>query len=218
MNKKIIYILITLVLAGSLATIFAFRIFTKKDDEGEISVSETISPPDTEEQITLSLPFDKNDPPNMLIPMGETLEHPKPDNPKGHPGIDFLWQNETGGRNAKIYTSLDGEVAAVWPSEGKWDITIKSGKWAIQYGHVVNLDSNIKEGNKVKVGDLIAESENMHWAFGYVQSFEPKYPDYLCPINYFSEEDQKLLLSIPIMEKHKEAGFTEFCSGDYKEE
>lgn len=66
-----------------------------------------------EEKVLLSLPFNKNDLPSMLIPMGETLEHPKPDNPKGHPGIDFLWNSESGGRFSKIYASLDGEISAV---------------------------------------------------------------------------------------------------------
>ncbi len=208
MGKKIFFVLVVLVLVLILALVV--RIFVNKYNETDETGKE--------EKILLSLPFSKNDPPDVLIPMGETLEHPKPDNPKGHPGIDFLWQGETGGRLSKIYSSLDGEITAVFPSEGKWDVSVRTGGWLVQYGHLVNLEENIKEGNSLKVGDLIGESVNMHWAFGGYQYFEKRYPDYKCPLKYFSEENQKLLLSIPIMDNHKEAGFTEFCSGDYKEE
>ncbi len=201
-------IVISILLLGSSCSVM-------KTDNGPNSSS---SQQGGEDQVTLSIPFARDDLPDVLIPMGETLEHPKPENPKGHPGIDFLWHDDQGGRLSKIYCSLDGTVTELFPSEGKWDLSVKSGKWRILYSHLKYVEPTVSRGTKIEAGDLLGESENMHWTFGRAQTFEDTYPDAMCPLKYFSSEDRELLESIPIMDKHKQAGFDEICSGDYKEE
>ncbi len=41
------------------------------------------------QKITIRVPYEFSGVPDSMIPMGETINHPKPQVPNGHPGIDF---------------------------------------------------------------------------------------------------------------------------------
>lgn len=170
-----------------------------------------------EERVVISLPFNKGTTPNTLIPMGETLEHPKPQNPNGHSGIDLLWYSDVGPEETDIIACADGEVVAIFNTgigEGD-DISIRSGGYLVQYGHMRRVNPELSVGDFVEQGDYLGKAANMHWAFGYYHDFEKRYPEYLCPLTYIDEESREILEGVPIMGKMEEAGFDEICSGDY---
>ncbi len=172
------------------------------------------------EKITIGLPFDKNDPPGQYIPMGETLEHPKPDNPKGHPGIDLLWHDETGQVLGTLVAIADGEITSIYKWEegidaGEWDISIRHGDWMSTIGHFKEYDQSLSEGSTVTKGQYLGKGSNAHFEFGYWRH-DPRHPDRVCPLTYFDEESRKIFEAIPMMDKYIEAGYTEFCDGDYK--
>ena len=64
------------------------------------------------ERVTISLPFSKENEAQWLIPMGETIAHPKPQVPHGHPGIDFIWDHST-----PIIAVASGTVANIRQDE-----------------------------------------------------------------------------------------------------
>ena len=194
----------------ALAAVFVFLfgcIFEGEGGAGEIP----------EERMALSLPFGERDVPNSLIPMGETLEHPKPANPHGRPWIEFLWYNDVGPEKRDVIASAGGEVVAVSSSGvgDERDISVRSGEYIVQYGHLEPVNRNLSAGVFVERGDYLGKSASLHWAFGYYMGFEGGHAEYLCPLAYMDAESREALEGIPVMYEMREAGFVEACSGDY---
>lgn len=176
------------------------------------------------ENIIIGLPFSNQNVPYELMPMGETINHPKPANPKGHPGIDFFWHEKV-----QILSSTDGVVGDIEPNQawGGWDIGITTGNYTIGYTEMEDYNRNLSIGMKIKKGDFIGypmvsqgtDFRMIHWQFGYyTENHDAIIPGYrLCPMKYFDNTSRESVLKIPISSDMINAGFNEVCSGDYKE-
>lgn len=171
----------------------------------------------------MNVPFDKNDPPYGIIPMGETVYHPKPKNPKGHSGIDFQWDHK-----APVLAAADGVVVGIRkvPSSNTMDVGIQSGKYLNGYTELESYNPKLKVGTKVAAGAFIGYPWHppgtksgyrmFHWQFGYYTD-NPLLPDRLCPLSYLDDESRSLIETVWANAEweHKEE-FQDICSGDYK--
>ena len=178
----------------------------------------------------LSLPFSPEDLPDSMVPMGETIAHPDPPNPGGHPGIDFQWYNRT----VKILASMDGIVYAIVDNGNNhsFDFSIKNGSWGVDCG-LSYVNPDIKVGQQIKRGDFIgyasghptaelrAKEPNfrmIHWQFGYARLEPGTVERRLCPMNYFDNTSRQLLenfwATIPNDDTFK-SQFPYICSGYY---
>lgn len=135
--------------------------------------------PVTETPPTLYMPYSTGgNLPSAMTPMGETLYHPKPQNPQGHPGIDFQWENPSG--VPTITASMDATVTAVTDNSshaGTYDVETASGKWGVDYCELGSVREGLKVGDTVKVGDSIGTPQHpsvitdlpnfrmIHWQF-----------------------------------------------------
>lgn len=164
------------------------------------------------QKITIILPFDINNPPANINPMGETVEHPDPPNPGGHPGIDFIFNEKT----VPILAMADGEVKRAESDGREFIVCINSSGYAYCFGHLQSIDSAIKVGAQVKQGQKVGIGSNVHTDFGYARTRGDWVPERLCPLTYLTPAHRAILESIPIMDKMKAAGFTEVCNGQYK--
>ncbi len=171
------------------------------------------------EKITIILPFDTRHLPKNINPMGETVEHPDPPNPGGHPGIDYIFNNEKGEEIVPILAMADGEVKrAEDEGPGKGSIVcINSGSYAYCFGHLKTIDPSIKTGAPVKQGQKVGTGSNIHNDFGYARNSGDWVPERLCPLTFLSYSQRIILENIPISDKMIAAGFTEVCNGEYKE-
>lgn len=173
---------------------------------------------EVQEKIIISLPYAPSQPTNSIVPMGETLYHPKPRNPEGHPGIDFQWNL---GQPIDIIACYGGEIifAERTESHNKFDVHIKSGNYTIVYAELENIDSRIIQGAKVILGQRIGEPGkfdgnhyNMHWELRVGTKR-------ICPLSYFNPESRARIekewanTKDPRIKKNA----PEICSGDYKE-
>lgn len=181
------------------------------------------SPSDPGGSIVISVPFDRGDSPYGLIPMGETVYHPKPQNPLGHPGIDFQWNHA-----ARILASAGGTVVGIekgsWPDT--WDVGVRSGSFLISYTELESYNPDLRVGKEIAAGTLIgtpwhptgthAGYRMIHWNFGY-DTGHPIYPDRLCPMSYFDSDSRVLMETIwaSTVWEYK-SQFPDICSGDYK--
>lgn len=175
------------------------------------------------QRITISIPFDKKDPPQNLIPMGETIAHPKPQVPNGHPGIDIQWDHST-----NILSSSDGEVSSIKQTPehfNNWDLEVSSGVYRLRYKEMQDYNQDLKVGSKVKKGDFIGHPGHftftdspghyqIHWEFASASLILDRW----CPMNYFDAESKKIMEEawdkIPADNQFKEK-FPYICSGDY---
>lgn len=183
------------------------------------------------EKIQIILPFDAQyDKATSLIPMGETIYHPKPMAPMGHPGIDF------GSQIAYPFiASADGTISKILKgasSDGS-DVYLDSGAYSIVYKE---MDSNhifVTVGQKVKQGDKIAMPDpkvdparandpngnvhySTHWEFASASPIRDRY----CPLTYFTSESRTRIETIWVSVKPTDNGgvkqqFPYICSGDY---
>ena len=62
--------------------------------------------PELGPRIIITLPFDPQNPPDGIMPMGETVHHEAKYG--GHPGIDFQWNDPD--EPPKFYSSAGGEI------------------------------------------------------------------------------------------------------------
>ena len=170
--------------------------------------------------IEISVPFSLDDPPRDLIPMGETLAHPKPDSPQGHPGIDFQWDHP-----ADVLASHDGiatEIKKVEEDKVFWEITLTKGFYSTIYKELGDYSENIKLFSEVKKGELIGHPYNpstpegnashyqLHWEFGYM------FRDRLCPMTYFDDASLASIEEIWNESTNQfKKDFPYICSGDY---
>jgi hypothetical protein len=103
----------------------------------------------------LSLPFDVEQYPDGMMPMGETIQHSPPN---GHPGIDFQWLFP-----AKITVALEGIVGditeEIHPVDGEIIYTVRviSGDYGVSY-EVYDL---YEFNPELKIGDPIAKGQQL---------------------------------------------------------
>lgn len=183
-------------------------------------------------RITITLPYNSENEIRNLIPMGETIEH----NFKGgHPGIDFQWDYP-----AALIAVADGKITKVYEDTDKGQpvlsLILTSGEYEARYKELDKLAPNIKEGAKVKKGDIVAYPHcttfeasrvhcQLHWEFAYSSPLAmlagaTKGIDRLCPLTYFDTDALNRINSswdkVPSQDRFKQ-GFPHVCSGGYFE-
>ncbi len=173
---------------------------------------------EVQQRISVALPYNSSQPTSSIVSMGQTMFHPKPQNPEGHPGIDFQWGLS---KAIDIITSNDGEIifAEKTPSHDKFDVHIKSGNYTIVYAELENIDSSIIQGSTVVLGQRIGEPGkfdnnhyNMHWELRLGT-------ERICPLNYFDPASRARIetdwanTNWPELKRNA----PDICSGDYKE-
>lgn len=175
------------------------------------------------ERVVLSLPFEASDPPDGLIPMGETLYHPKPGTPHGHPGIDFGWQS---GASHAMVAAASGVVAKVVvgaSTPGKVDVDVRHGVYLVRYWEMDDA-ANLSVGDAVEVGDVVGHAGrfcdeehcwfNVHWELASISPIVDRW----CPMAYFTHEAragvEAVWAKVPGEDRVKSA-FPDVCSGDY---
>lgn len=184
------------------------------------------TPPQGEDTITISLPFVSEDAPYTLIPIGETVNHPEPDNPHGHTGIDFHWD-----RSVPLISSVSGRVDSIQPSgwEGKWDVSVRSGAFNIEYRGLETVNPELEVGMVLETGKLIGYPQNaspdpeqpfwmIHWETGWF-SGDQGYSEAICPYSYLDMDSLALIELIWQRTQWEHKGsFPYICSGDYRDE
>ena len=180
------------------------------------------------QKISIILPFDAQyDAVTGMIPMGETIFHPKPQSPRGHPGIDF------GGQVPYPFiASADGVISRMVPmgSSDGIDIYLTSGEYSIVYKEMdpnrvfVTVGQHVKQGDKIAMPDPKVQDPNKpnevhystHWEFGSVSPVRDRF----CPLTYFTPESRARIEAIWSHVSDTDAGgvkrqFADICSGDY---
>ena len=171
----------------------------------------------------LYLPFAQANDSAGLIPMGETVYHPKPSNPYGHGGIDFQWNS-----NIPITAALAGTVDGIYVGyhPNTWDVVVKTGKYAVGYYELESYNPSLSVGSPVSVGTFIGYPQHpggthegyrmIHWEFGYWNSTYPRYVNRFCPMTYFESASKVRIENIwaATQWEHK-SSFPYICSGDY---
>ena len=179
------------------------------------------------QHIVISLPFAPEDGTGALLtPMGETIYHPKPQVPNGHPGIDFAWNH-----SVSIISSSDGTVIQVInesESSGLADVTVSSSVYELRYKELASgsIGNNIKVGAKIKKGDFIGnagpgwhmginleDTYGIHWELGSPSLIRDRF----CPLTYFDADSlsriNKIWANHPLDDMKQ--NFPYICSGDY---
>lgn len=181
-------------------------------------------------RIVIGLPYEANDAPSGMIPMGETLYHPKPQVPHGHPGIDFGWQNGTSHAMIAAHDALVTRIEEGASEPGKWDVELRSGVYLLRYKEMEDVAPGLRVGSALRQGDLVGHAGhycdqsgpagaehcwfNVHWELASVSLLRDRF----CPQTYFDPASRAaidaLWASVPASDKVK-AQFPEMCSGDY---
>ena len=181
---------------------------------------------------TLYLPFSASTLPDSMTPMGETIYHPKPQNPQGHPGIDYQWSNPS--QTISILASMDGEVTAIEENTyhiETYDLSTRNGRYRTTYTEMEAVNPSLKVGDQVKVGDLIGNPQHpstitdqpnfrmIHWEFGLHSESNPFWGDRLCPMTYFAASAKSTIETIwaNLSWPELKANAPDICSGDYAE-
>jgi len=169
------------------------------------------------QHITISLPFSAADAPRSMMPMGETIAHPDPPNPGGHPGIDFFWQDPV-----PIIACADGTVEIIRRSENHptWDVLVNSGGYRLGYTELGSYNESLKVGAQVKKDSFIGYPQYgnggymIHWELGYCLEND----NYrLNPMTYFDSASRERLEAIwaSAPYEHKDQ-FPLICNGVYE--
>ncbi len=183
-------------------------------------------------RIVLALPYHLSDTPSGMIPMGETIFHPKPRVPHGHPGIDFNWDN---GSHHEIIAAAAGTISKIQTvtktTPTTYDIEVVSGAYAVRYKELSQAAPGLHAGQKLNIGDLIGYAghncdpqpenphcwENIHWEFSSRSLLKDRY----CPVTYFSTEARQAIETLWANQKPEDfrdikKHFPDICSGDYE--
>jgi murein DD-endopeptidase MepM/ murein hydrolase activator NlpD len=205
---------IGLIILGALVFLFAFMLFQPM----------AFLP---HQKIVISLPFSQQyDSSTGMIPMGETMFHPKPQVPHGHPGIDFQWSHQV-----PIIASSDGIITNInHGSSNGIDVTIRNGVYELRYKELDenSLGSNIKLLHIVNKGDFIGypgasivggnvAHYQLHWEFASISVLLDRF----CPVTYFDSDSNKRInniwsnVSLDANQGVKR-NFPDICSGDYE--
>ena len=172
-----------------------------------------------------------------MKPMGETINHPPPNSPNGHPGIDFQWDYR-----AEVVAAADGEiveiVSDVHSETGifNFSVAVITGDYIVNYTTLESLRSDIVVGAQVVVGQLIGyptpvqqghQWRMIHWDFGTWEKHAPRtdpegvtreYRTHrLCPIPYFTDSEQDRLFRIWDLAFYgAKDQFPDICNGPWK--
>ncbi len=195
------------------------------------------SPSSLDSDFHMRLPFTDEHEPQGLMPMGETIEHPPPKSPYGHPGIDFQWDYK-----APIVAVVDGKIAEIIESVHfetgifNYSVSIITGEFIVNYTTLESLGPDIKVGSQVVTGQLIGfptpvqqghQWRMIHWDFGTYKNVVPRadpegrISEYevnrLCPVPYFAESERERLFriweAVFYGAKHQ---FPDVCNGYWK--
>jgi len=147
--------------------------------------------------VSLGLPMAaKYDNVTDIIPLGETINHPN--TPGGHPGIDFLWTEDT-----PIIAMAEGTVTSTAPAEdshGKYDVTVTSGFYEIHYNELDELAPGLSVDTKLNRGDFIGypqrRGHGLHLEFGFAGRKTKLLKKELCPLLYFDKDSLARINSI----------------------
>jgi len=178
-------------------------------------------------KIQIIMPFDAQyDNATSMIPMGETIFHPKPQVPNGHPGIDFVSQ-----QSFPFIASADGKITKMilGGSSDGIDITLTSGAYNIVYKEMDPDNVFVKMGQQVKQGGRIAmpnpkrdpeHAENVHYSTHWEFASASPIRDRFCPLTYFTAESRARIEAIwdtvkPTDFQNTKQQFPYICSGDY---
>ncbi len=175
------------------------------------------------ERIEIRAPWESNDTPASMIPMGETVYHPKPQVPHGHPGIDFLWTNGTSHAMVAAHDGVVSRIVQGASEPGKWDMEIRSGVYLLRYKEMDDVNG-LGVGASVREGDVVGHAGhycdaqhcwfNVHWELASVSLLRDRW----CPVTYFDPASraaiESLWDSVPGNDTVK-SRFPDVCSGDY---
>jgi hypothetical protein len=181
------------------------------------------------EKITIRVPYEFSDVPDSMIPMGETINHPKPQVPNGHPGIDLQYNSS---KLHSVVASADGTVISIKKgasNPGKWDVEVRNGFYILRYKEMEDYNPAFHYGYRVKEGDFVGHygisresdgntHEQIHWEFASVSLLRDRF----CPLTYFDAESFKSINELwakvpPDANQNMKAQFPYICSGDYKD-
>jgi len=179
------------------------------------------------QKISIRVPYEFSDVPDSMIPMGETINHPKPKVPNGHPGIDFGYN---GSKLHNVISSADGTVSSITKGAsepGKWDVEINNGFYNLRYKEMEDYNPAFHPGYKVKEGDFVGHygiyqekdgivHEQIHWEFASASLLRDRF----CPLTYFDAKSLKSINELwakvpPEANQNMKAKFPYICSGDY---
>lgn len=174
--------------------------------------------PEPSGSIAISLPFSETDTPFQMMPMGETIEHPDPPNPGGHPGIDFMWQ-----KSIDIIASVDGTISKIQEApnhKNTWDVFIATDEFYVGYTTLAKVDDKIKVGTKVTAGQKVGESgffghSMIHWEFG-IDTGEGRMR--ICPMKYLTDASRQRIVDLWASVKWSEmkSKFPHICNYAYR--
>lgn len=179
------------------------------------------------EPIVLGLPWSESDPPDGLIPMGETLYHP--DTPRGHPGIDLGWDDDAphvvvAAHDAKVTRVKMGES-----TDGKWDVELRSGVFLLRYRELETVAPGVEPGARLARGDPVGTAgrfcddkggggaphcwSNAHWELASVSFLLDRW----CPLPYFDAPSRAAIDALweSLPPSRIKTEFPDLCSGGY---
>ncbi len=179
-------------------------------------------------KIIIRVPYEFSDMPDSMIPMGETINHPKPQVPHGHPGIDFQYNDN---KLHNVVASANGTVISITKgasNPGKWDVEIWNGFYLLRYKEMEDYNPAFHWGYKVKAGDFIGHfgiykeqsdgqvHEQIHWELASISLIGDRF----CPLTYFDAQSLESITSLwakvpPEANQNMKARFPDICSGDY---
>lgn len=174
----------------------------------------------------ISLPFSKEDIPESLAPMGETIIHDDTPGNIGHSGIDFQWQSN---KDVKIVASMDAEIISISINAlGSHDIITLRDGWSIEYDGMELVNPELKVGQSIKIGDYLGKplpekapsiGKGIHWQFGYYNKRQNRAYPARCPLIYFDKGSLSIIENIWASVKWPDmkANAPDICSNYYKD-
>ena len=192
--------------------------------------------PELGPRIIITLPFDPQNPPDGIMPMGETVHHEAKYG--GHPGIDFQWNDPD--EPPKFYSSAGGEIVELVQDGDDWRMVLFHTGYDEKYFTKYSLGSYNTE---LEVGDVVEKftflgmvpsphpEDNMfgtHWEFGLACAEyrngelveECRFGFHgprLCPLMYFDEDSLTLLETLWETATYEDKEqFPLLCNGFYE--
>ena len=192
--------------------------------------------PELGPRIIITLPFDPQNPPDGIMPMGETVHHEAKYG--GHPGIDFQWNDPD--EPPKFYSSAGGEIVELVQDGDDWRMVLFHTGYDDKYFTKYSLGSYNTE---LEVGDVVEKfaflgmvpsphpEDNMfgtHWEFGLACAEyrngelveECRFGFHgprLCPLTYFDEDSLTLIETLWETATYEDKDqFPLLCNGFYE--
>ena len=192
--------------------------------------------PELGPRIIITLPFDPQNPPDGIMPMGETVHHEAKYG--GHPGIDFQWNDPD--EPPKFYSSAGGEIVELVQDGDDWRMVLFHTGYNDKYFTKYSLGSYNTE---LEVGDVVEKfaflgmvpsphpEDNMfgtHWEFGLACAEyrngelveECRFGFHgprLCPLTYFDEDSLTLIETLWETATYEDKEqFPLLCNGFYE--